>query len=290
MLSNKKWIVLLGAVGVMVLLLGGVGIAYAQREDPAADSSFSFQSGLLQRGGPWGDHMFDRGMGGRPARGGPFRDGAVGNVLEIVADELDLSVEEVIEALRDGETVADFVEAHGGDVDDIVRAAVAEAEARLNEAVENGRLTEERKAEILERLQTELPERLEEPWQPRGARDGLLGGFSEAFWNRFDGVAEALGLDPEQLFSRLHDGETVADVAEDLGVNLEDVRGALEDARAEQREDAIQQALEDGRITEEQAEWMLEGIEKGFLPRGGGFDERRGMGHSGGGRGGRMGW
>jgi hypothetical protein len=47
--------------------------------------------------------------------------------------------------------------------------------------------------------------------------------------------------------------------------------------------DAIEQALEDGNITQEQADWLLEGLEQGFFPMGRGFGFGHGMG--GGGRG-----
>jgi hypothetical protein len=47
--------------------------------------------------------------------------------------------------------------------------------------------------------------------------------------------------------------------------------------------DAIEQALEDGYITQEQADWLLQGLEQGFLPMGRGFgfghDMRGGFGH-----------
>jgi hypothetical protein len=47
--------------------------------------------------------------------------------------------------------------------------------------------------------------------------------------------------------------------------------------------DAIAQAVEDGKMSQEQADWLLEGLDKGFLPRG------RGFGHGPGMRGGRGG-
>jgi len=46
--------------------------------------------------------------------------------------------------------------------------------------------------------------------------------------------------------------------------------------------DAIQQAVEDGRMTQEQADWLLEGLEKGYFPMGRGFGRGfgRGLGRS----------
>ncbi len=46
-------------------------------------------------------------------------------------------------------------------------------------------------------------------------------------------------------------------------------------ARAEGMKEAIEQAVEEGYLTQEQADWMLEGLEKGFMPGRGGFG--RGM-------------
>jgi len=96
-------------------------------------------------------------------------------------------------------------------------------------------------------------------------------GFRSGFWAVFDAAAEALGLSPEQLFAELHSGKSLADIAEAQGVELEDVRDAMRAARAEAMKQAIQQAVEEGRLTQEKADWLLEGLEKGFLPRRWGF-------------------
>ena len=115
-----------------------------------------------------------------------------------------------------------------------------------------------------------------------------LGGRS---WTQFDAAAEALGLTPNELFAELHDeGKTLAEIAEEKGVDMAAVQDALNASRAEAQRQAIQQAVEAGNLSQEQADWLLEGLEKGFHPggRGMGF----GGGHMfGGGRGfGRGGW
>jgi uncharacterized protein (DUF433 family) len=222
--------------------------------------------------------------GGRlPGRGGY-------SLVEITAEVTGLSEDEVIAALEDGQTFAEIAEAQGVDSQEIVDAAIAEAESRLQEAVDNGRLTEEQMDQILERLAEELPERLQEPWQPAGLVGGPFGQFGEGFWTTYDAVAEALGMTPEDLFGELHDGKTVAEVAEEQGVEMEAVRGALEGARGELMAGAIEQAVENGRITQEQADWLLEGIDQGFLPRARGFGAGRGFRPERGGRGRGMGW
>lgn len=122
---------------------------------------------------------------------------------------------------------------------------------------------------------------LDESCEPRlfgahGLLGGPLGQFGSAWTTMFDGVAEALGLSPTELFTELHEGKSVAEVAEAQDVALEDLRDALEEARVEARKQATEEAVEQGRLPEDQAEWMQEGLDKGFI-RG-----RRDFGHGGG--------
>ena len=117
---------------------------------------------------------------------------------------------------------------------------------------------------------------LEAPFGCRGRGFGFWGGS----WAVFDAAAEALGLTPEQLFAELRTGKSLADIAEAHDVDLEAVQEAMNAARAEGMKKAIEQAVEDGRMSQAQADWLLKGLDLGFLPRGRGFG--RGMrGHFG---------
>jgi hypothetical protein len=80
---------------------------------------------------------------------------SAGASLSAAADYLGLTVEEIRERLADGETLAEIAKAEGKSVDGLVDAFLAEAKERLDEAVEEGRLTDpERVDEILERLES----------------------------------------------------------------------------------------------------------------------------------------
>ncbi len=99
---------------------------------------------------------------------------------------------------------------------------------------------------------------------------GLGWGFGGS-WATFDAIPEALGLTPEQLFSELRSGKTLEEIAEERGVDIQKVYEAAQAARVQQMKEAIQQAVKDGRMTQEQADWLLEGLEKGYFPMGRGF-------------------
>jgi hypothetical protein len=110
-----------------------------------------------------------------------------------------------------------------------------------------------------------------------GRGRGLFGFGRGGPWTMFDTAAEALGLTPEKLFSELHGGKSLDEVAEEQGVEMETVQEALSAAREAAMRDAIAQAVEDGDISQEQADWLLEGLEKGYMPRRRGFGHGRGM-------------
>jgi hypothetical protein len=84
-----------------------------------------------------------------------------------------------------------------------------------------------------------------------------------------------------ELSTQLWGGRTLADMADEAGVDLQTLRDAVEAANQAAMEaamrDAIEQALEDGYITQEQADWVLEGLEQGFFPMGRGFGFGHGM-------------
>ena len=101
-------------------------------------------------------------------------------------------------------------------------------------------------------------------------------------WDTFDAAAKALNLTPEQLFAQLHAGKTLSEIAEAQGVELQTVYDAMKAAQVESMKAAIQQAVTDGKLTQEQADWLLKGIELGFFPKGGrGFRFGRGFGFMG---------
>jgi hypothetical protein len=94
----------------------------------------------------------------------PFMDGRgpgghgmmLGGGLEIAADALGMTESELLSALQDGQSIADVAEEQGVDVQEVVDALVAAATERLDEAVEEGRVDEERADEI----KADLPERI----------------------------------------------------------------------------------------------------------------------------------
>jgi hypothetical protein len=95
-------------------------------------------------------------------------------------------------------------------------------------------------------------------------------------WAAFDATAKALGMTPDELFNELHSGKTLADIEKEKNVDAQTVANAVAAVRKDAISKAIEQAVTDGRITRAQADWMLQGLNQGWLGRGfGGFGPGR---------------
>jgi len=105
------------------------------------------------------------------------------------------------------------------------------------------------------------------PLHGRGPGDGRgpLGGAG------LEAAAEVLGMTTDELTTAFQSGKTLEQLAEEAGVDVQDVKDAIQAAHATEMRERIQQAVEDGTITQENADWLLEGLDKGFIGGPGGF-------------------
>ena len=130
--------------------------------------------------------------------------------------------------------------------EDDLTTAVKEVELKMiDEALAEGRITEEQAAEMRERVESgelRFPGR-----GHQGARCFLAG-------RMVDLSAEVLGVERSEIIDGLQDGRSLAQIAEDHGMGVDEfkaeVTGAVESNLAEK--------VEEGYITQERAERMLE--------------------------------
>ena len=162
-------------------------------------------------------------VAGAGAQEGPGS-GRVGDFVTRLADRLGISEDELTTAVKDVEI-------------DMV-----------NQAVEDGRLTEQQGAEAIERIENG-PVHF-----PGNGRPGPRPCRAQAFV--IDAAAEVLGLENEELKAKLEEGMSLAEIAEEQGMTVEDFTAAL---TAEVEAD-LQAKVDAGEITQEQMERLLEGF------------------------------
>jgi hypothetical protein len=131
-------------------------------------------------------------------------------------------------------------------LDDALRTAL---ENRVDEAVSAGRLTEDEGERLKDAIESGDVPVLGVPMG--GQAHGLPG-------RHLDAAASYLGLTADDLRAELEAGETLADVAQ---AEDKPVDGLVDALVADERTE-LDQAVEDGRLTEAQADELLAGAEE----------------------------
>ena len=90
--------------------------------------------------------------------------------LSAAADYLGLSVPQLLEQLTSGKSLADVAEAENKSVDGLKDAMVADAKRRLDQAVEEGMLTEAQAKEKLEAIESRVDDVVNGKFPDRGER------------------------------------------------------------------------------------------------------------------------
>jgi hypothetical protein len=91
----------------------------------------------------------------------------------------------------------------------------------------------------------------------------------------------------DELQAQLWGGKTLAAIADEKGVDIADVQKAVEAARLAEMKTAIQDAVTAGTLTQDKANWLIEGLDKGYWGTGKDAGFGFGFGMEMGGRGGR---
>jgi lambda repressor-like predicted transcriptional regulator len=174
-----------------------------------------------------------------------------GIFMETVMETLGVTKGEVISALRSGSTLAELAEENGSSGEELVDALVAVVAGHLAQAVEDGKITQERADEILANATERITNFVFSTHDgPRGPRDGEGPRFKGIF---METVMETLGVTKGEVISALRSGSTLAELAEENGSSGEELVDALVAVVAGH----LAQAVEDGKITQERADEIL---------------------------------
>jgi len=289
--KNKIFVYLIGGVLVLAAAAGVLAFAGSARADAGTASWVPSEEITSTIDTQVGDDLedFNHGRGRHP--GMPDKGGVAS---EFLAEALGISVEELQEAqdaasqaaldqaLAEGLITQDqydrmvlggvrfhgkvggdaidyqalLAEALGIDIEALEEAQAAAQQAAIDQALADGILTQEQVDMMRAR------EALKDYVDPNAI------------------LAEALGLTEAELDAAREDGKSTSDLLSEQGLTAVEVRDAMDAAY----QAAIQQAVEDGVITAEQAELFLNDyhgfrfMAPGDCMPGGGFDKQHGRG------------
>ena len=241
----KKFLLILAGMALTVGLLATAGYVYAQTGDtPDVDSE-----GDLPAEPPiFGGHGF---FGGEW-----FRDGILGDyILPALADIFGFTDNQVDAFTTVKETMQDI---HDEFTVDEIRDKMQQVfSSALDDAVADGAITQEQADLMLERQQ-QMGDRLNgrgmRRAKPLGERDGgILAPYMDA------ALVKALGISEEKFQEMKAEGFNLREYAADNDFSDEE----LAEMMVEVHTNAINAALADGVITQEQADFLLSAANKG---------------------------
>lgn len=259
----------IGFIALVVAAMAAGGMALAQSSEPQNDLAPSINAEIEAKG--------DR---GHHSRYGVRR--AVNRIAEVIGVETGVLVDE----LESGGTIADVAEANGTSAEDIVDTLLGDLQAKVDEAVSEGRMTQGRADQILERtednldfLVTATKEEIQAERETR--REERQAEREERRAERRQLLEDTIGIPFADIEAALAEGETLADIAAEQGVDLDALVAALVAPKAE----ALQELVEQDLITQERADERLAEFterltERVQTPRGeGDFGPRSRRGH-----------
>jgi polyhydroxyalkanoate synthesis regulator phasin len=181
---------------------------------------------------------------------------AVAAALVIAGGGAALAASDVFSPEEESKAIIDDAAKQLGVEPSELSAALKQAlENRIDEAVAEGRLTEEQAKELKQRLESADTPLL----FPRfgfgghGPWEGHFGHFAT-----LETAASYLGLTEAELRAELADGKSLADVAKEEGKSVDGLVQALVKAATER----IDGAVDDGKLTESQADDLKQNLEE----------------------------
>ena len=277
MRKKTKWIALILSIGLLVTLVGVVSafsITSIARAQDAAVQHLNV--------GP----VVHRSVEGHP--------GAPGDFNQYLADELGISIEELQAAQEEAFNAGIQKDVENGLITEEQAEAIKSRQFGFKrgfiQGFKLGRLIAGRgfdhSAQLAEALGIEVEElqaaqeRAHEAALEQAIEDGLISEEAlemmkarqalREYLDPQEMLAQALGIEVDQLEAYREEGKRMGEILDELGLTPTEVREAHQAAYDE----ALQDAIDDGAITEEQAELLQSGpfsAERGgFFGRGGG--------------------
>ncbi len=152
---SKKWKIA-ASLMIAVLVVAVVGTSLAFADEPTPEPSLPTP--------PYGPGWrAGRGQGHGPMMGRGWSWGRKGvAMLDVAAEALDMTTEELTAELRAGKTLLEVAEEKGIELQELTDAFLAARQEVLQKAVEEGYLTQERADRMLQHMAEEVEECLEE--------------------------------------------------------------------------------------------------------------------------------
>ncbi|MEN3282189.1 MAG: hypothetical protein V7607_3329 [Solirubrobacteraceae bacterium] len=197
------------------------------------------------------------GPGGGPGGPGALLKAGVGDSLAAAAKYLGLSEADLRSQLDAGKSLADVAKAQSKDLDGLEQAILTAAKSDLDKAVTDKQLTQSQADDVYNRLKDNIADmvngQLRMHFRGGPGGPGVRGPFGA---DSLAAAAKYLGLTDSALQDKLHNGQSLADVAKAQSKDL----GGLEQAILAAQKTELDKAVSDKKLTQSQADDIYNGL------------------------------
>jgi hypothetical protein len=209
------------------------------------------------------------------AHGGLGRGGGgKSDVMTAIEEQTGLSQDELRTRLQGGESLADIIEAEGGDLEAVVTAALTGLDDKVDALVDAGRLESDQVDDFKANAEQRVRDWLDGTYE--GKRGKGRGRFGVKGAGLVSIVSEETGVSVEDIRTKLSDGDSLSDIIEEADGDMT----AVTDAAMEAFETQLTAAIENGHVDADKAdelrESMRERIESALEAEGGAHMKGRG--------------
>jgi uncharacterized protein YidB (DUF937 family) len=177
----------------------------------------------------------------------------LGNMVQQIADELGLNVEELMQKMRDGATLQELANDAGVDINTVVDNVKNQLSAAIDQKLADGDLTQEQADAIKERIDSFDLADLSTPSLRNGLRSGIpFLGYLDRWLGNLN-----LGIDLSQLRDKLDSGLSLKEALTELGVDVDSVVAQIKQAAL----DKIDQLVTDGMMSQDRADELKQKVE-----------------------------
>ena len=109
-----------------------------------------------------------------------------GDIVSSVAETLDMTPREILQQIRQGQSLAEIGQAKGVSPEELKSAILSAADSKLDQAVAVGKITQEQADKVMTRLTDNIDKLLN--WKSEGSGRGLLGRGMGMDWGAGQGM------------------------------------------------------------------------------------------------------
>lgn len=179
------------------------------------------------------------------------------NAIDVVAELLNMTPAELRAEIKAGNRLIEIAEARGIDKADVAEAVYGVGVDRVELALANGVLTQDQADRLLARLAKGRDACANEGRCNFRRLRQKIRQFHRQF-RRISPVAEVLGMTTADLIEKLRSGQTIETIAAEQGITMDELATSVYDHVLDQ----VENALAEGKITQQQADRFLARLSK----------------------------